>query len=563
VVSTTVPVDPQSLVTGDPSPTVPVDPQSLVTGDPSPTVPVDPQGSDSAASQPPVVLAPSGTVVGPPADSAGQSNSSAQTIWQVQVAGCLSGCDGTVQLQNAGQQNVTLQPDASTPSAAGGSITSSIIQLQIGCQQYCFGGTGTIASPPNTEMDSGMLAGLAALQQLLTDPAVLQQLLSGPDDLQQLLSGPGGLQQLLAALLPAGQVLSGTDPMTAGGWGGGDPHPGADQNVVDQASYQAQTGGLGTAGQTQIALQVNTTVEGDPALWAAPTGSATALGGAAGSANQSLQGIWQLQVGCISYCTGTQQVQQASESDTLIVATSGGPGSAVTVVNTAVMRIWQLQIGCLFWCYATVQLQSASTDASVLAAPVTPPAGGGSGSPSPAGSSSSAGASGAGGGDAPSTPGDVASPAGPSEVAPPRIEAVAITGPASPIGQRPLALPLPGGPVELVASAFTVQTPPPGAGARLGSGGSGAGPLAGPTTLTVGRPVDGLQTGGALVVRSRAHRAHGLAPSIQLAEPVKPAAGADGGNSPTRLLLVLAGAAILLLAAAVIRAARGRMGRRI
>jgi hypothetical protein len=522
----------------------------------SSTAPVDSQSP--GASQPPVVPIPSAPVVAPPADSAGQSNSSAQSIWQVQVAGCLSGCDGTAQVQDAGQQNVTLQPNPSTPPTGTGSITSAITQLQIGCQQFCFDGTSTITSPPSAEPDSGMLAGLTALQQLLSNPTVLQQLLSGPDGLQQLLSGPGGLSQLLSALLPAEQILSGTDPMTAGG---GDLVPGADQNVVDQASYQAQTGGSGTGGQTQIALQVNTTVQGDPALWAAATGSATALGAAGSSVDQSLQGIWQLQVGCIFYCTATQQVQQASESDTLIVATSGDPGSAVAVVNTAVMRIWQIQIGCLFWCYATVQLQSASTDASVLTVPVTVPAGGGSGSPSPGGSSS-AGAPGSGGGDSPSGSGDVASPAGPSEVAAPRTEAVAITGPASPVGQRDSALPGPGGPVELLASAFAVQTPPP-ADTRPGSGGAGAGPLVGLTTPASSGPVDGLQSGGASVARSRAGRALRLTPLIQLTQLVRPAASADGGTSPTRLLLVLAGALILLLAAAVIRAAWGAMGRRI
>ena len=343
------------------------------------------------------------------------SNSTTQTIWQVQVAGCLFQCQGITQVQDAGQQNVTLQgvaggslpsaggslssaaPGTAAPGPAGGSlssapgtaapgpaavsqISSTITQTQLGCRLHCFDG-GTISSPPGGPGAGPLPPGLAALQQLLSNPAVLQQLLADPAGLQQLLSGGGGLGRLLAVLTPGQQLVSWVVPVATPA---ADPVPGAEQNSVGQTAYQTQIGGPGTAAQTQIALQVNATVQlGSPPAAPASGGD----GGDATGVNQAMQGILQLQVGCIFYCVGTQQNQQASQSDVLIEASGTGAGATVTVVNSVVMRIWQLQIGCLFWCNGTVELQSAVGSATTVTLPQTVPA-----TPGPGGGSSSSGA---------------------------------------------------------------------------------------------------------------------------------------------------------------------------
>jgi hypothetical protein len=207
---------------------------------------------------------------------------------------------------------------------------------------------------------------------------MLQQLLSGPTGLQQFLSGQGGLEELLSVLAPAQQAISGLAVLktTIGA-----PVPAVDQNVVDQTSYQLQVGAPGASAQTQAASQANVTVQ---------VGLVLGLGSAV---NEVVQDIWQLQVGCIFYCVGTQQIQQASESDTLIDAVTAGGGSPTVVVNSAVLRIWQLQVGCLFWCYATVQLQSASISERTSTASVGVPASApGSGDTPPTGDSEGVGA---------------------------------------------------------------------------------------------------------------------------------------------------------------------------
>ena len=84
--------------------------------------------------------------------------------------------------------------------------------------------------------------------------------------------------------------------------------------------------------------------------------------------NQTAQGIWQLQIGCLLDCTGTQQLQQASQSNTTVQAPAGG-----SAVNGTTQLIWQLQIGCLFWCYDAVESQGASGGDSTTLVPPAPP----------------------------------------------------------------------------------------------------------------------------------------------------------------------------------------------
>ena len=288
------------------------------------------------------------------------SNTTTQTITQVQAAPCTSHCDGGVQIQEASQDNTTVQVVDPGPAATAGggptaappqtttapSPTGGATQVQVGCMQYCYGATTLDTS------------GLTLAQ----------------------------IEQLLGAL-----VLPGLPPLTL--------VPGTVQNVTQQASDQSQTGDGptvdpsqtvgagqtagssptgdgGTAGQAQVAAQFNTTVQ--------VVAGATGAGVGPAAVNQTAQGIWQVQIGCLFDCAGTQQLQQATQSNTTVQAVGGSGAADATVpsaVDTVIRIVWQLQIGCLFWCYDAVEGQTATgTDATVL---VTPgPAPGPSSSPS-------------------------------------------------------------------------------------------------------------------------------------------------------------------------------------
>jgi hypothetical protein len=521
--------------------------------------------------QPPAATDPQTPPVAPAAQPAGQSSSTVQGIWQVQVAGCLSGCDGIVQLQSADQQNLTAVSGPSSPPVAGAAplsadaappsaTSSSIAQIQLGCQQYCFGDGPTIAPPTAAPGDSEMAAGLSALPQLLTNPSVLGQLLTGPAGLQQLLAAPSGLQQLLPALAPAQQLRPGD---ASGSPGEANAIPGTDANAVDQSSYQAQLGGAGTPTQTQIALQLNATLQGWPALLADGAGAGP------NAVNQATQGIWQLQVGCIFYCTHTEQVQQAAQADTLLVAASGGPTASVPVANTTVMRIWQLQIGCLFWCYATVQVQAASAVASTVIVAASPPPD--SGAPSAAGSSSTP-APGVSVGDSGASSALV-SPPTPAAVSPPAPAAVAPPGPAAmaPAADPP-TIAWPSGPATRIGAPRVVPVPVPtvpGAVARSRALAPVSGPLA--AAQLPGLPA-ALATAGSAGAPSRHQvlatgdrRLVTVAPSLAVtaAHMSAPVRRAGGAISPSPLLLALAAAAVLLVIAAGISVSRGAHGRRV
>jgi hypothetical protein len=82
-----------------------------------------------------------------------------------------------------------------------------------------------------------------------------------------------------------------------------------------------------------------------------------------------LQAIWQVQVGCRTYCDGTNQTQWASQqSDTNQNATAIAPdgqssGAAAVNQSSTVQFIWQEQLGCVAFCWNTSMDQSASQDA--------------------------------------------------------------------------------------------------------------------------------------------------------------------------------------------------------
>jgi hypothetical protein len=132
--------------------------------------------------------------------------------------------------------------------------------------------------------------------------------------------------------------------------------PGDEQNVTQQSAAQSESGG----GKSQVARQSNGTVQAVAAPGGAP----------AAAVNQTAQGVVQLQVGCIFYCSGTHQVQQVQQSTrTVQSVNSGGAGAA----NTVARVVWQVQVGCVAWCDNTVETQSAgASDSTVVTVAPTP-----------------------------------------------------------------------------------------------------------------------------------------------------------------------------------------------
>ena len=349
--SLTTPPDP---VGGNATATPTIGGSGAQSADPSQSAP----GTNAPVGTPPPSAA------APAASGATPSESSAttQALWQIQISGCTAHCRGTRQTQVGLQQNATTQAGGPTESVGGKgppargdkhlsdrspargdthmgdrspalgdthmSATAPrhkrrVTQIQLGCISHCFGGTSTTRSSAGTRK------------------RVIDQLLG--------LSKP-----------PALRVI--------------EPAPATEQSAVGQTSVQVQEGTPSTTMQSQGAVQSNTTSQRSPgAVSDAVTGVA--------------QGIWQLQIGCLTWCVNTHQLQRAGQVSTTTRLPSQVVGarqvsSGVSVDDTN-QRIWQVQIGCVAWCYDATEQQSASqTDAAVRvrATPVSPPA-----SPEPSG----------------------------------------------------------------------------------------------------------------------------------------------------------------------------------
>ena len=180
------------------------------------------------------------------------------------------------------------------------------------------------------------------------------------------------------------------------------PAQALNENVVDQTAGQYQDGQSGDDGleptgpQTQSATQINTTIQILASSLLSNVGAAGGAGSSAAEAlNQTLQGIWQLQIGCLFDCFLTQQTQQAEQSNTTIYVVPDAPATTTSTANTTIGLIWQLQVGCLFWCYDAVEVQTATNSNTTLVLVPVPPTpsvvsygSGGTGQPPPAGTSS-------------------------------------------------------------------------------------------------------------------------------------------------------------------------------
>jgi hypothetical protein len=275
----------------------------------------------------------------------------------VQISGCTAYCREISQSQIATEENTTVQelvgvleagidpwPQAGTGEAS--QTTGSVVQIQLGCLSDCFGMTTT------------------------NEGAIL-------------VPSRQALEAVLATLAP---VLPRLNPTPAG-----------DENTTVQTINQWQEAQGLEIVQTQSASEVNATAQVANALSALVADLQAALGvtgatrGEVTSAasevpaddavNQTAQGIWQVQIGCLYFCVETEQYQQAVQTNTTTQTGSAQPssasGSAAAVVNIATQVIWQVQIGCLFWCVNATQQQIADNGGS----PVVN--GGGTGAPLP------------------------------------------------------------------------------------------------------------------------------------------------------------------------------------
>jgi hypothetical protein len=346
-------------------------PETTSSGTPGTTSSATPDTTSSgtaASDSTPTVPVPS-TVTGAPGSTPAESNTTTQAILQIQLAGCTIHCSGTSQTQVANQLNTTVQAigdltpisanstlqtgaddglaaiDSGTVAGSGGTpqitsaglggappTTSSVSQTQLGCLRFCFG-TTTVST---------------------LDPQLSQE------DVDQLL---GELEAFNPPALDPAQAL--------------------DENAVDQTAGQYQDGQNGDDGleptgpQTQSAIQINTTIQIFASSLLSDVGAAGGAGSSAAEAlNQTLQEIWQLQIGCVFDCFLTQQTQQAEQSNTTIYVVPDAPATTTSTANTTMGLIWQLQVGCLFWCYDAVEVQTATssnTTLVVVPVPPTPP----------------------------------------------------------------------------------------------------------------------------------------------------------------------------------------------
>ncbi len=259
----------------------------------------------------------------------------------------MSHCDGGRQIQQASQSNTTVQAvgppvpsdggsglvpnrteshrtsstprrTSTPPTSSAGAPAPGVTQVQVGCVEHCYGST--------TRDHSGLT--LAQIDQLL------------------------------------GQLQAPTPPAATAA-------PGDAQNVTQQSAAQSQSGGSEsqTAGQANGTVQAVVGAGGAPGAGSAAPAAVT--GGAAPAAvNHTAQGVVQLQVGCIFYCSGTRQTQQAQQSTTTVQSVnSGGAGAA----NTVSRVVWQVQVGCVVWCYNAVESQSAGASDSTVVAVAPPP----------------------------------------------------------------------------------------------------------------------------------------------------------------------------------------------
>ena len=313
-------------------------------------------GNQGLASPP---LSADGSLAGEPSPAAGESSSTTQLIWQLQTSACLIYCQGLTQTQTASQQNTTVQTLEGLPVGAAGSVSgdglqtaTSTTQIQVGCVAHC-SGTTTVTTQA-------------------TIPALIAQT----------------VERLLASLLPPDMADA-------------RPTPAGVQSTVDQTSLQTQDGRGSSATQSQAATQSSITIQSVDLATSLASSLQAALGSTSSAptaASQTSQGIWQVQIGCLIFCTQTQQLQQAQQLNTTVAVIDPGSApvdqTAASVVSSVSQVVWQVQVGCLLWCNDSTEQQTASSTSTLdvidgnSAAPTAPKSNAPSNATPPAGNQS-------------------------------------------------------------------------------------------------------------------------------------------------------------------------------
>jgi hypothetical protein len=291
-----------------------------------------------------------------------ESTSTAQGIRQIQISSCKAHCRGVSQVQAAKQRNRTVQTFGGSRRLTGG-------KRQLLKDDRSEANSG----PPPTAQTS---IGLDPASNTRTDlaPTVTRSPTeSGKPDLTQIQLGcishcfgtaTRSSQHPLRAPRPTLQQLLDTVVRAMPSL---NDAPAAEQNTVAQMSHQWQYGsGLGP-GQTQAASQVSTTIQSRDVPMTAAAHSA--LGAYVPQlVNQTEQGIWQLQIGCLAFCSETRQVQRAEQSNTTMRPAGTERDSSshplASSVNVTTQTVWQVQVGCLMWCFDTEQQQTTSSENS-------------------------------------------------------------------------------------------------------------------------------------------------------------------------------------------------------
>jgi hypothetical protein len=148
------------------------------------------------------------------------------------------------------------------------------------------------------------------------------------------------------------------------------PTPAVYQDAIEQTSYQSQVGFGAAVAQTQSLSQIS------DQLQVVGADAEVGLAGAASNelVNQTAQGIWQLQIGCLVFCQETSQYQRAEQFNSTLQAVFATPAAAAgALADRTAQLIWQVQIGCLAWCDDATELQIASAHNQLERMPAAPP----------------------------------------------------------------------------------------------------------------------------------------------------------------------------------------------
>jgi hypothetical protein len=362
-------VTPSAPQTGQAAPT-PTDPGPAPVGTtPSPTDAGSPAPASTQPSAPP---AAPGTTSPPPTPSAIVSSTATQAVTQIQISGCISNCQDLNQTQSAQQQALGVQileagaqlGSGPTPQDGSGSsgqpgtgssgqtdagsspvvLTTTITQIQLACVIECFDST---SSDPATATAAQQI--LAELTSILSPaappspapvPALEQSTTTQTSCQQQDGQSPAQTQvqnaSQISTTIQAVSAALGLTPTPGGTSGSLAPVVQAISQFV-QSTWQLQIGCLFYCVDTQQVQQAHQSVTAvavvpgplpgstEPAGSSQTTGSAPSAGSTSAVVTVVIQVIWQVQIGCLSWCYDSTQLQQATTQSTVVLVPDPAP----------------------------------------------------------------------------------------------------------------------------------------------------------------------------------------------------------------------------------------------